>query len=371
MNIKFLDNSDIHNFEVALESIAKDAKSILILACDENNYDLKHMNTILSNCKTPIIGGIFPQIVYQNRNYTTGTIIASIDDVLDIEIIEDLSKQDVDTFEESIEEKLGVLDADIKTMFVFVDGLSKHINQLILGLFENFGLTINYIGGGAGSLSFEQKPCLFSNQGILEDCALLATSKLASCIGVKHGWSAITEPFKVTQASANILLELNYKPAFDIYKEIVEKASNQSINEDNFFDIAKGYPLGINKLSGEMVVRDPIILKDNALVCVGDIALNSYVSVLHGDKDSLVSAVKEAREETELHHNNHFTFFIDCISRVLFMEDGFSEELDAAYDKGTILIGALTLGEIANNKKHYLEFYNKTAVIANIQSKYI
>ena len=49
------------------------------------------------------------------------------------------------------------------------------------------------------------------------------------------------------------------------------------------------------------------------------------------------------------------------------MEDVFLDELEAVKEKNQIVVGALTLGEIANNKKYYLEFYNKTAVIAKIQ----
>ncbi|MEL6845597.1 MAG: FIST C-terminal domain-containing protein, partial [Bacteroidota bacterium] len=64
---------------------------------------------------------------------------------------------------------------------------------------------------------------------------------------------------------------------------------------------------------------------------------------------------KEGKAETHL--------FIDCISRVLFLEDQFYRELEAVYDSETPLLGALTLGEIANFGKDFLEFYNKTAVL--------
>ena len=57
-------------------------------------------------------------------------------------------------------------------------------------------------------------------------------------------------------------------------------------------------------------------------------------------------------------------FFIDCISRVLFLKDRFPEEIHAVRHKGLPLFGACTIGEIANSGKDYLEFYNKTAVVA-------
>jgi len=368
MNIQFITDNSIDSFKLAFNEVSKDAKSILILSCDKNDYDLHKMNLILGACDIPIIGGIFPQIIYQNEHYEIGSIIISLDDLLDLNLIENISKNSDQSLEDTIEEKVGELESEIKTMFVFIDGLSKNINALVLGLFENFGLSLNYIGGGAGSLSFIQKPCIFTNKGLMQDCAILATTKLQSAVGVKHGWLPISEPMKVTLSNANIIEEIDYKPAFEVYKDIVENISNKTFDNNNFFEISKAYPLGINKLSGEMVVRDPIMLDDNNnLVCVGDIATNSFISILEGSDDSLIEAVLQAKQEALLNNIDTFTLFIDCISRALFMGDNFSKELDAVCEENQILIGALTLGEIANNKKYYLEFYNKTTVVANIQ----
>jgi len=366
MKVQFIQNSTLGEFKSGLEFAAQKAKSILILSCDQNSYDVDELNKILFQCRVPIMGGIFPQIIYKNHNYSVGTLIISFDETLDISVINNLSKNSLDTLDEMVVEKIGVLDKEIKSMFVFVDGLSKNINDIILTLFNNFGLSINYIGGGAGSLSFKQKPCLFTNSGLVEDAIVLATSMRESAIGVKHGWDAVSEAYKVTESEANRVIELDYKPAFEVYKEVVEELSNEKITEKNFFNIAKSYPLGINKLSSEIVVRDPIKTEDGSLICVGDVATNSFVSILNGSKESLIDAALAAKKDAKL-EQKHFTLFIDCISRVLFMGDAFHEELDAIYDEEVYFIGALTLGEIANNKKHYLEFYNKTAVVANIE----
>ena len=368
MNIEFIPTNKIEDFESALQSIQKSAKSILILSCDENRYDLEAMKNILSRCSVPIIGGIFPQIIYKNFNYSLGTLIIALDETLEVSVVENLSQSSLLTLDEMIEDKIGVLDEEIKSMFIFVDGLSKNINSIILTLFENFGLSINYIGGGAGSLSFQQKPCLFSNSGLLEDAVMLAISRRESAIGVKHGWEPVSDSYRVTEADANHIIELDYKPALEVYKEVVEALQDERITKENFFDIAKAYPLGINKLSGEMVVRDPIMIDAERLICVGDISTNSFVSILHGSNESLINAAREAKKDAFL-DKKHFTLFIDCISRTLFMGDSFHQELDAIFDDNIYFVGALTLGEIANNKKHYLEFYNKTAVIANIELK--
>ncbi|MBU3015160.1 FIST C-terminal domain-containing protein [Poseidonibacter lekithochrous] len=366
MKIKFI-NDDINKLEKELNNLSQSAKSILILSCDENNYNTDKMNNILKEHTIPIIGAIFPQIIYKNKNYKKGTILVPLDDYLDILLIKNLSSSTNKVLDEKIEKHYDVLSNDTKMMFVFVDALSKNINNLISTLFDNFGLSINYIGAGAGSLSFIKKPSIITNTGIHEDCAVIASSILNSEIGVKHGWTPISQALKVTKSKDNRIIELDYKPAYHAYKEIVEKYSKKSISKENFFDIAKDYPLGINKLQGDIIVRDPIILEDTSLVCIGEINENSFVSVLKGDVDSLINAALQAKEETIIKEKNYFVLFIDCISRVLFLKEEFHKELDIVNDDEHVIIGALTLGEIANNKKHYLEFYNKTAVIAKVE----
>ena len=60
---------------------------------------------------------------------------------------------------------------------------------------------------------------------------------------------------------------------------------------------------------------------------------------------------------------------IDCISRYLFLDERFKEELEAissAYAPNTILWGVLSLGEIANANEEGIEFYNKTCVVGTL-----
>jgi len=167
----------------------------------------------------------------------------------------------------------------------------------------------------------------------------------------------------------NVIKTLDWRPAFDVYREVVEAVSGQTFTDDNFFDIAKGYPFGINKFDSEKIVRDPIVLGENgAMVCVGEVPEESYLSILRGSVPSLVQAAATAldRSKDDFNHVSpvQTTLFIDCISRVLFLNEDFDQELKAVYDEQVDLIGALTLGEIANNGRDYLEFYNKTAVVA-------
>lgn len=343
-----------------------EVESLLILSCDENNFTPGEINPILQSIHLPIFGGVFPEIISENQKLSKGTIVAGLTSRPDIILVPGLSDPEID-YADYLDEKISA-DSSYNTMFVMVDGLSGRINEFIQGLYEVFGLDLNFIGGGAGSLSFEQRPCIYTNQGLVGDCAVLALADINSGIGVQHGWESISGPYKVTKSSGNTIVSLDWRPAFEVYKEVVEKASGLKFTDKNFFDIAKGYPFGINKMGEEKVIRDPILVNEEQhLICVGEVPTDSYVDIMKGDVSSLVHAAKKAKElglESFTGKNAPQTsLLIDCISRVLFMEEKFIEEIEAVQDNQTSLIGALTLGEIANTGKDYLEFYNKTAVV--------
>jgi len=372
MNIQVSKTGRIEEFKNLINSVLQDkkVKTLFILSCDANDFKKDSVNDILKSTTTPIFGGIFPAIIYGNEKLTKGTIVAGLYHKVNVQIIPDLSNMDLD-YEKIIEEKIPD-SSTTKTMFVFVDGFAKRISAFIESLFNVFGLEFNYIGGGAGSLSFKQKPCLFTNDGLIQDSAILALTDLKSGIGVSHGWKEINGPYKVTESDGNLIKTLDWKSAFQVYKEVVESHSGKIFKENNFFDIAKGYPFGISKLEAEKIVRDPLMVVDkNAIRCVGEVPEGSYISVLTGDATSLINAASNsfhlAENDFKAESSNKTILFIDCISRVLFLEEKFNDELKAVYKKNIPLIGALTIGEIANNRKDYLEFYNKTSVIGILE----
>ncbi|MCD4796083.1 MAG: FIST C-terminal domain-containing protein [Candidatus Cloacimonetes bacterium] len=369
MKIEYINSKETELLNRKLGEYENDnnIKGILLLACDANNYTADNLDPILKSVNKKIFGGIFPSIIFNNKKHETGFIIAGFEDSLALKHITNISSQEVSFDDKMIE----IVDEyhDSKTMFVFVDGLTERINSFIESIFTIFGLEYNFIGGGAGSLTLKQKPCIITNSGLKQDCAVIAGIKLNSGIGVKHGWNSISGPYKVTSADKTVIKELDFKPAFEVYKEVVENHSGKSINSDNFYEIAKAYPFGINKIDTEKIVRDPLFTgNNNSLICVGEVETGYFVDILTGDKNTLIEAagkaVKSAMRDKDGGSEN-FIFFIDCISRVLFLEDDFSNELEEVLSNNNKLpvFGALTLGEIANSKRDFLEFHNKTVVI--------
>lgn len=372
MKPQLLTETSVVGLQQVIEAFSESGEvhSILVLAADENGWTAEQLDPLLQSSDIQILGGIFPQIIHEGQNYTQGTVLLPLPYVLDWSVIPGLSDAaaDFDTPLAGLADQWDRLSGPA-THMVFVDGLSTCIATFIEAIFMNLGLEQNYLGGGAGSLSFVQKPCLITPRGLIQDAALLMRLPMFSGIGLSHGWQPISEPFKVTESHKNHVMTLDWKPAFEVYRQVVEAHSGQTFRDDNFFDIAKSYPLGISKLDAEVIMRDPLMLKEGqGMICVGEVPEGSFVRILNGTAESLIGAAAEAHQQAEKAYAQissatpEFGCLIDCISRVLFMQTRILDEFTAVSGDYP-MFGALTLGEIANSGQDYLEFYNKTAVL--------
>lgn len=347
----------------------EDVAGLLVLTCDANGYSPDSLDPLLRARSLPLIGAVFPELLIGNKRIIYGSIVIGLKSSVRTFNIAGLSDEAAD-YDELISQAMPEL-GSARTALVFVDGLSRRISSLLDGLFDNFGLEVNYLGGGAGSLSLERKPCLLTNQGMLEDAALIALFDQASGVGVQHGWNPLADSFKATECDQNRIVSLDWQPAYEVYKRIVETQPGVILDPDNFYATAQSFPFGLRKLDAEMVVRDPISVGNNGeIVCVGEVPVNSYLHVLTSDVPTLVDAASQvlpiALRRYPGSAANAPALLFDCISRALFMGARFQEELDVFDQSERTIIGALTIGEIANNGRSYLELFNKTAVVGVI-----
>lgn len=347
-------------------------KGILVLACDGNHFTPASINGMLSRVPVPLAGGIFPAVVHEGAHLQKGTVVVAVEQAFHVGLVEDISNADRD-LAASIDTVIDAMAATGDTHVVFIDGFATRIGHALEGLFDSLGFGNDILGGGAGSLDMVAKPCIMTQTGLHMDAMLIATWDVACGIGVAHGWTAIEGPFRVTASDRNTIESLEWASAFDVYRTAVETHSGQRFTDDNFFDLAKAYPFGIAKLDAERIVRDPFqATEDGALVCVGEVSTGSHVEILHGDKPSLLAAARTARDRSVEAASGRgepaVSLFMDCISRVLFLEEDFVQELTAVKQPQVPLIGACTIGEIANSSSSFVEFYNKTSVVGSIMT---
>lgn len=361
--LRLIEVADHSALQSACEALLEaGAQSLCILAADDNHIAAEQMDAWLKSLSVPVFGGMFPQIIHRQRNLTTGYVVAGLRDRCAVSIVGDLSNPQAD-FTLAVEKAREGLPA-AATVLVLVDGLSSQIGAFLDGVYDILGSATTFFGGGAGSLSFRQQPCLFTNRGFLQDHAILVDFASRTRVAVDHGWEKFAGPFVVTGARGNVVSSLDYQPAFEFYRRHVEDDSHLRFEADNFFSIAKGYPIGMQKPDGSIVVRDPISCDDQNLVCVGEVPINTVAYLLKGDPQKLIEAAASCAKR--IGPGASPAFLVDCISRVLYLEQRYGEELQAIESplQGRPVFGMLTLGEIANGGNYCLEFFNKTLVLA-------
>lgn len=372
MHIQYYGETSLSALQQALAEFSQKASvnSLFLLACDQNAWSKAALDPVLAEVTLPMVGGIFPQVVDQTQAYETGFVLVGLeDDILPV-LIEGLDDNQAD-FEAQLDQAIEE-DVPFSSMVVFVDGLSSRISNFVDSLFALFGSEVSYIGGGAGSLSFESRPCVLTNQGVFANAAVLGLTHNYFPIEVGHGWRAFDSGHVVTEVEKNRVLEIDYKNALSVYQSIIgdQLLEGPHLTPDNFFTQAQSFPLGIKRADGLHVVRDPIAIDEQgALICVGELSKGDHIDILTADPQELIDSAGQIAQTVKTADPTppSGVMLIDCISRALFLKDAFGQELDAVgqtFGAQVPLFGALVLGEIANSGTGYLEFYNKTSVIA-------
>jgi hypothetical protein len=343
---------------------------VAIMLGEKNKPDIGQLISGLNKKRIEFFGGFFPGIIYGNQKYEEGAIIMVLPTFEKPFLIKGLNTENMnlpDLGNGIFENPRGKY-----TSMILVDGLTSNISLFLSEMFNRFGNLVHYFGGGAGSLSLKQEPCLFTSEGLVQDAAIVAFIKLESNLGVRHGWKRIMGPFVATKTRKNIITELNWKNAYQVYRETVEGDSKKKLTPENFFDVAKGYPFGIHKEGMEDIVRDPINVNEKGeLFCVGEVPENTVLSILKGEKDSLIQAASQAAEDCLKSGRKTIrqSLIADCISRAIFLGEKFMKELETVNQKTRTIapqhtpMGILTLGEISSYGEEFLEFFNKTIVV--------
>ncbi len=368
--VLYTDTQCVDDLSTSIDSLIREgAKSVLLFLTEAYATHSASMNRLLRQIPVPIVGGIFPQVIHGGRHRERGALLCGMRFSLDVKILSELSNN-LDVCEETLTRLSPWLDKH-PSFLVLVDGLSANIDPFIDMLYDKLGPSKTVVGGGAGSLSLQQQVCLLSNQGLFLDAAILVGWSKRITVGVSHGWQKVAGPFLATSTQGNIIYTLDYRPAFELYKEVIESQSSKRFDKEGFFSIAKTFPFGMERLDQEILIRDPIATEGNALVCVGRVPENTLVYLMKGVPDSLIKSAGKAAQLVvnalgKKESCNMDCMLFDCISRVLFLEERFEEELEGIVSKlpnNAEVIGALTLGEIASSPWGGLQFLNKTTVV--------
>ena len=337
------------------------AKSIQFFSVPEARQppgELERLDRALRECPVPIFGGLFPGLIYEGASYDRGTLALGHDEVLSVCVLDEGERSPV--FPEAL--------YDAKTFFAYVDATCES-GDIAMLLYRELGGDARWVGGGAGDLDFERRPVIVTPTGLQSGCAVLAGSSTNTTVGVSHGWKPFGEALIVTESDGNDVIALDWQPAFEVYQALVEKHSGRSF-EDGFFELASSYPLILERMGAEGIVRDPLALLPNGVLrCAGGVPTNSTVRVATSTLGQMLEASSSSRigiqRSAQLADAPVLT--IDCISRSLLLGADLAQELETLRIPSCPQVGVLSIGEIANDGSNMLQVHNKTTVLATLE----
>lgn len=349
------------------EYFQKNPSDFIILCGQDAPVDYLKLISLLNEAGIRFCGGIFPSVIYNDSSFSDKVIVLAVAFDYDPVFVFGLDDGKI--------EVPPLVDLNhSSSIFILADGLSNWISKFTYELYREIGSDYQVFGSGAGFGNFDRKNCLFSHEGFHMDAAIVVSTKNQIKQSIRHGWKAIAGPYIATKTSANLLEQINWKAASNIYKNIVKEQEEVDLNNDNYHSYAQKYPFGVFRKNGEYLIRDPIALEGEDAIRFGaEIPLNSVLYLMTSTKEDILLAGKEACEEVVKNSNKpSLLFVVDCLTRTTILGEEFSRELETfgktANETKVPVYGVFSMGEISSAYGGLLDYHHKTIVVSIIET---
>ena len=315
----------------------------------------------------PLKGAVFPGLFSDGRFHAGGCLLVRSGGLRHSEIYGPLKPS-------LYASAVGRMSADVEgrlkeprgaSLFMVFDAMVVNIATLLDQLYLRLADHVRYMGVNAGSETFRPMPCLFDNERVAQDSVLLMLLPDHEGAVVEHCYSAPDRMCSATSTEGNRIISIDWRPAFDVYREVAKAEYGVDIDAGNFYRHAVHFPFGILRVNGEVIVRFPAALeKDGSIFCIGEVPPNSVLALLRSPEADAVHTVEGiAREMNDLCGDlsgaDILAFY--CAGRKMHLGYAAGRELDelGARLAGTNIAGALSLGEIGHSlQRGYPVFHN-------------
>jgi len=261
---------------------------------------------------------------------------------------------------------------DLKYVFIVSDGRFINGSQLAVGLNASSADNVLITGALCGDGSRFEKTLASYNEKPKEG-EIVAIGFYGETLEVSFatngGWTPFGPERIVTKSDANILYELDGKPALDLYKKYLGDKSNELPGA------ALLYPLKVKSTdTRKSIVRTILNINEveNSMILAGDILEGAKVQLMMTNVDSIVNAAEiGAKQALENRIKKpDLAILISCIGRKLVLDQRVEEEVEEVMEvigKETAICGFYSYGEIAPFKGEMnCQLHNQTMAITLI-----
>ncbi len=342
----------------------EDNQTLLLLVAVESAETLHTLINELQQQQISFFGAVFPQLVNGNTIHNKGVIIKILP-LLTAPILISLKTDKslntsllASTFEQ-VAKPTALLLAHGEA-FDIANGLAK--------LFYELGNTVQYVGVQT-ALEGGKIIGVFTETGMLQDTMLAAFLPQKANVKAQHTWKILAGPFIATKTRQNLIRELNWKNAFEVYSVVVSQQTERPLLPFKIEKTSIQFPLGIYESEQELKVRKVIDVTERMeLKCGGNIPEHSILYVLRFDKERLKEAIQQIVMDCckEMEGKKQHFFTILSVDSHLFHtveeEVNLLKTTIAQHKMELELQGVVSIGQIATCQNGFPTLLNQSIV---------
>ncbi len=264
---------------------------------------------------------------------------------------------------------------DLKYVLIISDGQKVNGSELVLGLQNYLPKTTFITGGLAGDGARFEKTLVGLNESPIEGriaAVAFYGDDLEMTYGSVGGWDSFGPERLITKSEKNVLFELDWKPALDIYKLYLGEYAKELPGSGLLFPLS----IRTNEENGSLV-RTILSVneKDKSLTFAGNMPEGAYARLMKANFDRLIEGASCAAQNSidKKTSSPDFALLISCVGRKLVLNQRIEEEVEvirAVYGNTTAIAGFYSYGEISpsfNFSK--CELHNQTMTITTLTEK--
>lgn len=344
-------------------------QGVLALLPEPEKGRLPELQSVCATLGVDLVGAIFPAIIEEADFRDHGVLMLPFQRMPAHALIADLPDDATlaaTRIANALEPRLG---EDGATLFMIFDAMVPNIASILDALYLRLADRVVYAGVNAGSERFVPMPCLFDANDCVGGGVLCLLLPGAEGAVLEHGYVAPKEIITATSTQGNRILSIDWRPAFEVYREQVRALYDIDLTRENFYQYAIHFPFGILLANNDLIVRIPVALEsDGSLFCVGEVPANAMLTLLRAPRVDSVGSVERiaSRLATDFHVDGGDLMTFYCAGRRMHLgveEAGVELARLGACAGGARLHGALSLGEIGSlSASGYPMFHNATLV---------
>jgi hypothetical protein len=262
-------------------------------------------------------------------------------------------------------------------VYLLSDGLAVNGTALIKGLKNILGDDVNLSGGLAGD------GANFKNTYVLLDG--IPTENVAAAVGfygsdikisssADGGWIPFGPVRSITKSVANVLYELDGRPALELYKQFLGEQAKKLPSSALLFPIF--LKSGTDKMDRNAVRTILSVDEVNqSMTFAGDVPEGTSIQLMRAGHENLFEAAKNVSQinAAQLDQSLHtLCLIVSCVGRRLVLGENTEGEVEKVFEhlpKGTVQTGFYSYGEIASGRSGICDLHNQTIAMTLIQEK--